>query len=361
MNNTEVIVIGAGLAGLYAASRLQELKKNYLLFDANSNVGGRVSGISAKDNKQGSFDMGPSWIFPQHLRMQTLARKFHIDLFEQFSTGDVLYQFENIKEPQRMNSRSGNHVLRVKGGTTALINKILSSLQPSSVYTDHRVTKIERLGSIWKVSIKHKNQIHIVKCLQVIIAIPPRILARDFCEEPWITPLLHQQLFSCQTWMASQAKFLVTYAQPFWREQGLSGQAFSQQGPLVEIHDACLSDDASFALFGFIGMPATQRIYESVKETKQKCIRQLGVLFGQQAFKFEACYLKDWAKEPLICTGQDQSEGSRHPIIQTSLFSEAYAEQNMFFAGSEYAEEDAGYLEGAIVAVDNAIKLLFAK
>ena len=38
--------------------------------------------------------------------------------------------------------------------------------------------------------------------------------------------------------MAAQGKFIATYPRAFWREKGLSGQAFSQVGPMIEMHNA---------------------------------------------------------------------------------------------------------------------------
>ncbi len=38
--------------------------------------------------------------------------------------------------------------------------------------------------------------------------------------------------------MAGHAKVVALYERPFWREQGLSGDAISHCGTLAEIHDA---------------------------------------------------------------------------------------------------------------------------
>ncbi|MCY1691187.1 hypothetical protein OVA29_11255 [Exiguobacterium sp. SL14] len=50
--------------------------------------------------------------------------------------------------------------------------------------------------------------------------------------------------------MAQQAKCLVLYEKPFWRELGWSYQAISWNGMLQEIHDASPQNGLG-ALFGF--------------------------------------------------------------------------------------------------------------
>ena len=61
------------------------------------------------------------------------------------------------------------------------------------------------------------------------------------------------------TWMAGQVKFYALYEEPYWRQIGLSGQAFSQRGPLGEIHDGSNKDQWPYGLTGFINIPAAQR------------------------------------------------------------------------------------------------------
>lgn len=360
MEDVEVSIVGGGLAGLYAASLLEQRNISYHLFDTKPVFGGRIAGIpSAMSNTQ-FFDLGPTWVFSHHKSMQKLVQQNGLTLFPQYTTGDVLYQFENIKEPRRISSPPSSIPHRISGGIYALICSMVNKLNSQSLHAAHCVNSIKKIGGQWQLLITHRNPEgkrieEQISSKYVFLAMPPRIIARDFSREKWMSQALLSQLNHSQTWMSAQAKLIITYPSPFWRERGLSGQAFSQVGPLVEVHDASCSDAEGFALFGFIGIPATQRIREIPKELKQACIKQLAAIFGQDAYRFEKCYLKDWAKDLDVCTGHDQSEGARHPQISIGEAKHTLGEQGIYFTGSEFANTGAGYLEGAIVAVDEAI------
>lgn len=358
MDSVDVIIVGGGLAGLYAANQLEERNIAYQLFDTKPLFGGRIAGFPYAMSNAQFFDSGPTWVFPHHESMQALVKQFGLSLFPQFTNGDIFYQFENIKEPRRIANQPSSPMYRISGGIYSLIRAMVGNLDSQSLNAGHQVNSIKKVGRNWQLGVTHKGTEINTRSKHILLAMPPRIIARDFARAEWMTQPLLTKLNHSQTWMSAQAKIVITYAKPFWREQGLSGQAFSQVGPLVEIHDASCSDTEGFALFGFVGIPATQRIHESQKELKQSCIKQLAAIFGQDAYRFEKCYLKDWAKDNDVCTGQDQSEGSRHPHLDIDTLKQALASEGIYFAGSEFAAKEAGYLEGAILAVDEAIKAL---
>lgn len=355
MSQTQVVIVGGGIAGLYAARQLQELNISFQLFDAKPLFGGRVTGVPCVTSNTKFHDMGPSWVYPHHFLSLQLVDKLEIDLFDQHTHGDVLYQFENIREPKRLSNPPDEILKRIDGGAYALIRALVRSVSAQSLNAAHQVSAISKVDKFWRVESQHKGQKKRIICSHVILALPPRIIARDFAKAGWMGKGLYSDLIKSQTWMASQAKFLVTYNVPFWRENGLSGQAFSQVGPLVEINDACISDTEGFALSGVIGMAATQRLALPQNELKRSCIRQLANIFGHSAYRFDKCYIKDWANDKFICTGQDQSEGSRDPSFDISKYEEALAENNMYLAASEFAKIEPGYIEGAISAVDAAL------
>ncbi len=64
-------------------------------------------------------------------------------------------------------------------------------------------------------------------------------------------------------------------SRPFWREKGLSGDAMSRYGPLVEVHDATDPKTGLGALFGFVGVPATGRLGQD-ETIKTAAIEQAG-------------------------------------------------------------------------------------
>jgi monoamine oxidase len=155
--------------------------------------------------------------------------------------------------------------------------------------------------------------------------------------------------------MSAQAKFVAVYKRPFWRKQGLAGQAFSQVGPMVEIHDASSAPDAGHALFGFLGLPWAMRKQMSAQQLKDKCVAQMVQLFGQQAGEPDVSYLTDWATDRWVTTAQDRAESPRHAAFSIKQFAQELEALKLHLVASEFAQFEAGYLEGALMAVDMAI------
>ena len=81
MKHKSVIIIGGGLAGLYAAHRLEQQSIPYLLLEANSRLGGRILGVQNKQNLGHYFDLGPTWVFSHHQKTQGLLKQLGIAFF----------------------------------------------------------------------------------------------------------------------------------------------------------------------------------------------------------------------------------------------------------------------------------------
>ena len=95
MNNAttpyDVIVVGAGYAGLTATRELLKADKNVLLLEARDRVGGRVWTQRFDD---GSYvDLGGAWVGPSQDRLYALAREFGVETFKTYDTGKSIQFF----------------------------------------------------------------------------------------------------------------------------------------------------------------------------------------------------------------------------------------------------------------------------
>ena len=163
--------------------------------------------------------------------------------------------------------------------------------------------------------------------------------------------------------MAGQAKVLVLYDTPFWRLQGLSGDAMSRRGPLQEIHDASTPEGGLYALFGFVGVPVVHRRTNEV-ELKSAVLQQLSHLFGEQAARPREILLKDWALDPFTATEQDHQPVLAHPDNDPGELVEPALHQRLLWSGTETASmgsDNNGYLEGALESSERTLQLLFGK
>lgn len=145
----------------------------------------------------------------------------------------------------------------------------------------------------------------------VVLALPPRIAA-TLRFQPALAPHTLRQLAAIPTWMGGHAKFVAVYHDPFWRRDGLSGDAMSRRGPLAEIHDASGPDGTPPALFGFLGLPAPQRRGRE-GDVRTAALQQLARIFGSEAAAPVTTALMDWAVQPETATDADATPPAGHP------------------------------------------------
>lgn len=85
-NEVDVVVVGAGLSGSYAALLLKNAGYTVKLLEARDRVGGLTYSPESKAYG-GRVDLGGQWVSPKHARMHALIAKYEVPLVKQFVTG----------------------------------------------------------------------------------------------------------------------------------------------------------------------------------------------------------------------------------------------------------------------------------
>lgn len=357
--NDPIIIIGAGLSGLRTASLLVSQGVPCRVLEARERIGGRVLTKEAGDNLEiGTFDLGPTWFWPQHEpAISTLVNDLGLTSFIQHTEGAILLEQSQNSPVQRhfLPEGANPQSARLVGGIKSLIDAIHATLPTDIVELDTRVKAIQ-MDEKGKMTInafangKETN----INASSIILALPPRIAAHNIAFSPELPDKLMTSLMDKPTWMAGQAKAVAIYESPFWREDGLSGQAMSWAGPLQEIHDA--SPETGYgALFGFFGIPAKLRRQLEEENVRNHVISQLTHLFGSSAEKPISLLHKDWAIDSDTAVRADTE-----PLGEFPNYSYPYGldmwEGHIIFAGTETSSRHGGHLEGALRSAENAVE-----
>lgn len=349
---TDTLIVGGGLSGLALADHLTRKGTDFLLIEAQDRLGGR---ILTKELSGGKFDLGPAWFWPGQPRMAALARRFQIPVFEQYSTGDQMYQGQSgaVQRARGYASMQGSY--RLAGGMGALIDALAGSLDAGHVLTQTRLRSVRHSPSKITALLDHDGASYTVEARQIILAIPPRVIAETVEFEPALDAAQLQTLKNVPTWMAGQAKILAVYDEPHWRNAGLSGDAMSHRGPMVEIHDASPKEGGPYALFGFVGYPADMRVTHK-EAMMDDALAQLTAMFGPKMAHPLDLVLQDWAAVPEISRAQDRVPSGYHPSYGLPASLRSLAAHGMHFCSTETARGFGGFLEGALEAAEQTAK-----
>ena len=356
--HTDIFIAGAGLGGLALARALYHKNSSFLLTETRDRVGGRILAIeSTGDNHEPTVaDMGPSWIWPGQPRVATLLDQLGIEVFEQYSSGLLVYEDElgQIRRDLDYSTMAGS--LRVTGGLARLTRELAAQLPAEVMYLSHRVVAVRQHDQGYQIDLDHAAGKLQVQANKVVLAIPPRVIAERIEFDPPLPERVMQDLAATPTWMAGHAKFFALYERPFWRDAGLSGDGISRRGPLMEIHDASPAEPGCGALFGFVGLPAGSPARESSRLIED-AVKQLEKMFGPAAANPLDVIVKDWAEDTDTATPADNASG-HHPQYGMSPAIAALAEQGLLFSSTEMAQQFGGFIEGALEASQATLQQL---
>lgn len=350
MKKTKHLIIGGGLAGLYTAYLLQQRgETDYLLLEAADHFGGRASGLKVAEDH--ALELGATWFWGDFQRdLARLIDSLGLQTFDQPS-GKLLYEISPYEAPRAMDYPYTDGQ-RVSGGMSKLIDALVARLAREKLQLQTSVQSIEFAEDVVHV---HSDKGDF-QAKQIWLAIPPRLAAARIQFVPDLPVNLKNQWENTETWMAPHAKFIAYYEHPFWREQGLSGNARSRSGPMVEIHEIADEAGSYGALFGFIGIPAAQRAKMPAADLKALCEAQLVRLFGEQAkSELKQSYLKDWSQDALVATAQDQVSLGEHPHSPEATPKEGVWHNRLIGVTSEFSPNFAGFLAGAVEAPELAL------
>lgn len=332
MKKKSLIIVGAGISGLYLASLLEE-KFDIRILEARERIGGRIWSING-------HDMGPSWIWSHHKNALSLVSSLGLRLFPQYEKGYALHDTQTKVELFSVPPSAPS--ARVEGSLSQLTEKLHNNLKNTKIIYKEKLEELQEREE--RVFLKTQDRSY--ESDYIIITLPPRLAAK-ISYTPKLPKNLLLQMQETQTWMGNSAKCVIEFKTSFWRDKGLSGFVFSNLGPLSEIHDACTKTQA--ALFGFVNLNADMELLEeSVKVQMQR-------VFGVQESEILKVYFVDWKKEPFSSVAEDTKSLRAHPDYGIERFDYS---NRVFFSSTEFSKEEGGYIEGALIHAKKIAELI---
>lgn len=355
--STETLILGGGLSGLYAAHLLTQRAEEFLLLEAREHLGGRIlSEVDPSPNSTAGYDLGPSWFWPGFQpQVRQLVDELGLRAFPQDTAGLAIFEDEHHQLSRFPSHANEPRSFRIEGGIARLTERLAEQLDATNIRTSVRVRRLAAIeGGVRVTAEDSTGKPLTLETERVLLAAPPRLLARTLTFDPPLPPEAQQALLATPTWMAGHAKFVALYEEPIWRNQGLSGQAFSRRGPMAEIHDASPIEGGPFALFGFYGLSAMAR-RAAGRTLIEESISQLERLFGPKMLEPLRVLFKDWSDDPLTATSEDFTPLAGHPTYGLPEVLRELWDGRLHFCSTETSVRNGGYLEGALDAARRVV------
>lgn len=335
----DVVVVGAGIAGLTAARTLLSAGHTVAVHEARDRVGGRLLSVGDSD---GAVDLGASWFWPDEPQVQSLVAELGLRTFQQSLAGDALFE----PDAHGVRRLAGNPIDRRSGrfrhGAQSLALRVADELPAATLRLSDPVAAVH----VDDDGVTVHAASGAVAADHVVLAVPPALAVESIAFTPDLPAPVRSLAEGTAVWMGTVVKAVAVYDRAFWRDAGLAGAAVSRVGPFGELHDHSGPQAQPAAIFGFAG--AEQFAREDPEQVAAAFTGQLTRLFGPQAATPLQVHVLDWSREryttPTAPSPRASTGTYSHPQLQEPFL------RRLHWASTETSPTYAGHIEGALLA-----------
>jgi monoamine oxidase len=228
---------------------------------------------------------------------------------------------------------------RLRGGPQNVARRIATSLGPA-VLLDQPAVRAD-----WSAAgvCVHAASMR-VHARRAIVAMTPALASRI----RWEPALPARDQLARRMLHGQTVKFAAIYPEPFWREQGLSGQA-ATDGPIRVILDGSPEDGGAGVLAAFaVARDAVELSTLPARQRRAILCRTLEQLFGRRAGAPDQVVEHDWLRDPWSQGGHGGA-GAPGAWSGTGRWLRAPTGA-VHWAGTETAEVGMGSMSGAVLS-----------
>lgn len=415
----DVLIVGAGLAGLSAAGVVKAAGKTYKVLEASERAGGKVYSEESDDLKR-HFEHGAQFVNKDMKKMIQLIKDSGMKLIETNLSKKSIVINEKNKRPINISLNKENNLLdnydieghaplsevfseaiedkwservaksfiaaettvnsshinaeaarkmisrittqeselkyQADGPLNNVVRYLEKQLDGNIIYCDP-VTSIKQVESGYKVTTKNGNQ---YDTAALILAIPPTVARRIHYPES-----IEQHFASSLKSFIDGAviKFTFVYDDDFWRHYSIKGREKKVFGIVyvgnegVNVMDSSKGDQEN-RLTMFVGGDKAKELFQVTPEIRENfALDRLSEVFGDRAEHYKDIEESMWVDSPYYGGGYGAMIHPEGDENAAETLSIPY--QRIVFASTELGTSFPYYMEGAVQAGrENAKRLL---
>jgi monoamine oxidase len=436
--DTDVVIVGAGLAGLSAARTLRAAGREVVVLEARDRVGGRTLNHEIAPGKV--VEVGGQWVGPTQTRLLELARELGVGTYPTHAQGEhLIVAGDRRVRYTGLIPRLSPHVLADYGQAQLRLDAMARRVPVAAPWRARRAAQWDGMNfwswirrathtklagelfrlaceAVWACEPEDVSLLHVlfyihsagnfdtligtdggaqqdrfaggsqrlslvmaeqlgeavrlgtpvraiaqdeagvtvdgVRARAAIVAIPPALTARIAFDPPLPAP--RDQLVQRMP-QGTVVKCMAIYDEPFWRADGLSGQATSTRGPVKVMFDNTPQDGSPGVLLGFLEGAEARELGEwSPAARRNAVVESFTRMFGPRAAQPVDYVERSWAHEEFSrgCYGCYMPPGAwtaHGPALRAPV-------GRIIWAGAETAAVWMGYMDGAVRSADRAAR-----
>jgi monoamine oxidase len=265
------------------------------------------------------------------------------------------------------------------------MQSFVQRLYESSLHKSDRVTVELKLSHLVSDIKRADQDFHILAhdrdviiCKHVVVAIPPRLAARNMAFEPALSSTLRSAMLAQNTWMGATAKIAFIFDKPWWKSN-INSARLGRDSVIFQMMQSTVpaseTKAATHVLVAFAQPPASAKVpFAVVKDASQaeadvrdwlsSATRDVLSLSSSSTPPSQIAY-HTWRQDrSCFCTdGQNPAAHMsyfQHPHVGDFVLRQAvtFGNSALLFCASETDDESPGMLDGAVRSGQRAAKTL---